>query len=174
MRTLVLGGVRSGKSAFAESLLSGEKVRYLATARPQAEDDEFAQRIAEHKARRPAGWLVVDRADPVPILRDQACAMPTLLDDVGGWLTAQLDTDDRWSQPCEAIGADIDAFVGAVADYSRELVIVSAEVGWGVIPATRAGRRFADELGGINQRLAAVCDTAYLVVAGMPVRLKQR
>lgn len=171
-RTLVLGGARSGKSAFAEDLAGagGVPVRYLATAEFDPADTDFADRVAGHRARRPAHWTTVEHTDPVRVLAEEAPA--TLLDDIGTWLTARLDARSAWDAPRGTVTPDTDALVGAVAAYRAPLVIVSPEVGFGVIPATRSGRLFRDEIGTLNQRLAEVCDAAYLVVAGLPMRLK--
>ncbi|ONM46108.1 adenosylcobinamide kinase/adenosylcobinamide phosphate guanyltransferase [Nocardia donostiensis] len=170
MRTLVLGGARSGKSGFAEALLAGAPARYLATAVPDPADADFADRIAAHRARRPADWTTVDGADPVAALREPTLGA-TLLDDIGTWLTARFDARAAWDSPRGTLTPDCDALVCAVADYRQRLVIVSPEVGMDVIPATRSGRLFRDEIGILNQRLAAVCDEAFLVVAGLPLRL---
>ncbi|NKX90898.1 bifunctional adenosylcobinamide kinase/adenosylcobinamide-phosphate guanylyltransferase [Nocardia coubleae] len=170
-RTLVLGGARSGKSAFAEGLLTAEReVRYLATAVLDPADHDFAERIDRHRDRRPDHWSTVENADPATVLATESLA--TLLDDIGTWLTARLDARGAWEQPRGTVAPDCDALVAAVAAYRRRLVIVSPEVGMGVIPATRSGRLFRDEIGTLNQRLAQVCDEAFLVVAGLPVRLK--
>ncbi|MBL1079919.1 nicotinate-nucleotide--dimethylbenzimidazole phosphoribosyltransferase [Nocardia sp. 2] len=190
MRTLVLGGARSGKSAFAEQLVASEAVRYVATAVPDPADDDFAERIAAHQARRPANWTVIE-GDAVAALAaaaagddaavpanatfadGEATAAPaTLIDDLGTWLTARIDARAAWESPRGAVAPDLDALVGAVAAYQDRLVIVSPEVGLGVIPATRSGRLFRDELGSLNQRLAQVCDEVYLLVAGQPIRVK--
>ncbi len=96
----------------------------------------------------------------------------TLVDDIGTWLTARIDARGAWEEPRGTVTPDADALVEAVAAYPQRLVIVTPEVGMGVIPATRAGRLFRDEIGTLNQRLAAVCDEAFLVVAGLPLRLK--
>ncbi|WP_328392160.1 bifunctional adenosylcobinamide kinase/adenosylcobinamide-phosphate guanylyltransferase [Nocardia sp. NBC_00416] len=170
-RTLVLGGARSGKSAFAESLVAEGAVRYLATAIPDPADTDFAARIAAHRARRPADWTVVDGADPAIELRTGHPGA-TLVDDIGTWLTARLDARAAWDAPRGTITPDLDALVAAVADYRHRLVIVTPEVGLGVIPATRSGRLFRDEIGSLNQRLARACDEAYFVLAGLPTRLK--
>ncbi|MEU2040622.1 bifunctional adenosylcobinamide kinase/adenosylcobinamide-phosphate guanylyltransferase [Nocardia niwae] len=173
--TLVLGGARSGKSAYAEDIAirSGGPVRYLATAVPDPADHDFAERIAGHRSRRPAGWSTVESADPAVILTDPTpTPVLTLIDDIGTWLTARIDARDAWDAPRGTVSPDTDALVAAVAAYSGDLVIVSPEVGMGVIPATRSGRLFRDEIGTLNQRLAQVCDEAFLVVAGLPVRLK--
>lgn len=171
LRTLVLGGARSGKSAYAESLAGTGPVRYIATAIPDPADTDFAARIAAHRTRRPANWTVLDGADPATALRD-TCPGPTLVDDIGTWLTARLDARAAWEAPRGTITPDMDALVAAVAQYPGRLVLVSPEVGLGVIPATRSGRLFRDEIGTLNQRLAQVCDEAYFVVAGLPMRLK--
>ncbi|WP_280424927.1 bifunctional adenosylcobinamide kinase/adenosylcobinamide-phosphate guanylyltransferase [Nocardia carnea] len=170
-RTLVLGGARSGKSAYAESLVGEGPVRYLATAIPDPADTDFAARIAAHRARRPACWTVLDGADPATVLRDSHPG-PTLVDDIGTWLTARLDTRAAWDAPRGTIAPDMDALVSAVAQYPGRLVLVTPEVGLGVIPATRSGRLFRDEIGTLNQRLAHVCDDVYFVVAGLPMRVK--
>ncbi|WP_433492218.1 bifunctional adenosylcobinamide kinase/adenosylcobinamide-phosphate guanylyltransferase [Nocardia grenadensis] len=170
-RTLVLGGARSGKSAFAESLVTGSAVRYLATAIPDPADTDFAARIAAHRARRPAAWTVIDAADPAAELRTPHPGA-TLVDDIGTWLTARLDARAAWDAPRGTVGPDTDVLVDAVAGSRDRLVLVTPEVGLGVIPATRSGRLFRDEIGTLNQRLAQVCDEAFLVVAGLPLRLK--
>ncbi|MFD3707627.1 bifunctional adenosylcobinamide kinase/adenosylcobinamide-phosphate guanylyltransferase [Nocardia sp. NPDC058658] len=170
-RTLVLGGARSGKSAFAEELLSdAPAVRYLATAILDPADHDFADRIAVHRNRRPAHWSTVENTEPATVLATEAPA--TLLDDIGTWLTTRLDARQAWDAPRGTVTPDCDALVEAVEAYGQRLVIVSPEVGMGVIPATRSGRLFRDEIGTLNQRLAQACDEAYLIVAGLPVRLK--
>ncbi|WP_159840312.1 bifunctional adenosylcobinamide kinase/adenosylcobinamide-phosphate guanylyltransferase [Nocardia sp. CY41] len=172
--TLVLGGARSGKSTFAEDLAvrAGGPVRYLATAVPDPGDQDFAERIAGHRGRRPAGWSTVENADPAEILTAPTPPVFTLIDDIGTWLTARIDARDAWGAPRGTISPDTDALVAAVAAYTGDLVIVTPEVGMGVIPATRSGRLFRDEIGTLNQRLAQVCDEAFFVIAGLPVRLK--
>ncbi|MET7770306.1 bifunctional adenosylcobinamide kinase/adenosylcobinamide-phosphate guanylyltransferase [Nocardia sp. NPDC005366] len=171
-RTLVLGGARSGKSAYAETLAAAAgSVRYLATSVPDPADLDFAARIAVHRERRPPEWLVVESVDPATVLADPADGA-TLIDDIGTWLTARIDARAAWDCPRGTIGPDVDELVAAVSAYPGRLVIVSPEVGMGVIPATRSGRLFRDEIGAVNQRLAAVCDEAFLVVAGLPLRLK--
>ena len=96
---------------------------------------------------------------------------PTLVDDIGGWLTAAMDRAGAWTGG--SVRADVDDLLDAVAGFGAELVLVSPEVGLTVVPETAAGRRFADELGTLNQRLAALCDRVVLVVAGQPVTVKE-
>ncbi len=170
LRTLVLGGARSGKSAYAEAVAGREgPVRYVATAIPDPADADFADRIAAHRVRRPGTWNVVE-GDPIAVLGDPAPV--TLVDDLGTWLTARIDARDAWEAPRDTVRPDIDALIAAVNGYAGRLVIVSPEVGLGVVPATQAGRLFSDEIGTLNQRLAAICDEVILVVAGIPTVLK--
>lgn len=174
MRVLVLGGIRSGKSQWAESAIADsvggdDPVRYLATG-PVADDDAWAARVSAHRARRPRHWSTVESVDVPKQLRADGSA-PTLVDDVGGWLTAAMDRADAWSGG--AVSADVDDLVDAISGHDAELVLVSPEVGLTVVPDSVAGRRFADELGMLNQRLADLCDRVVLVVAGQPVAVKE-
>ncbi|WP_167102115.1 bifunctional adenosylcobinamide kinase/adenosylcobinamide-phosphate guanylyltransferase [Mycobacterium sp. DL592] len=169
MRTLVLGGIRSGKSRWAETAISGEQaVRYLATGPVADSDSSWAQRVARHRDRRPASWRTVETADVAGQLRAEPHTA-TLVDDVGGWLTATLD---RCGWDGGPVDDDVDELVTAVGEFEGPLVLVSPEVGLTVVPATASGRRFADELGTLNQRLAQCCERVVLVVAGLPVWVK--
>jgi adenosylcobinamide kinase/adenosylcobinamide-phosphate guanylyltransferase len=104
----------------------------------------------------------------------QFAGTPTLIDDVGTWLTAAMDRRNAWTEGSAADGlaADVDELVAAVGTFGSPLVLVSPEVGLTVVPATAAGSLFADTLGVLNQRLAAICDRVVLVVAGLPVSIK--
>jgi adenosylcobinamide kinase / adenosylcobinamide-phosphate guanylyltransferase len=173
VRVLVLGGIRSGKSEWAETAIAASvgaegPVRYLATG-AVADDDAWAARVAAHRARRPQYWSTVETVDVATQLRCDD-AGPTLVDDVGGWLTAAMDSAKAWAGG--SVRPDVDDLLDAVAGFGAELVIVSPEVGMAVVPETAAGRRFADELGALNQRLAALCEQVVLVVAGQPVTVK--
>lgn len=172
-RTLVLGGARSGKSAYAEDLLpAGRPVTYVATARRDPADAEWAARIARHVARRPPAWHTVeptDLAEFVTTATDQVL----LVDDLATWLTGVLDDTSAWDGPLAAAEKRVDELVASVTRCRVRLVLVSAEVGLGVVPATRSGRLFRDELGSLNARLAAVCEESVLLVAGLPVFLKR-
>lgn len=172
MRTLVLGGIRSGKSRFAEAVIAegltvGGTVTYVATALPVTGDPAWEQRIAGHRRRRPACWHTAETTDVATHLRS-ASRTPALIDDLGNWLTAALDRRG-WDG---SVDADVDDLVDAVREFAAPLVLVSPEVGLTVVPATAAGRRFADELGTLNQRLADCCDRVALVVAGQPLWMK--
>ena len=172
-RTLVLGGSRSGKSRHAEQLLPADRpVRYLATARRDPDDADWTDRLRAHRSRRPPGWTTVEDPDVAGLVR--AGGGPLLVDDLGTWLTRVLDEAGAWDAhpvPAEVTGRAAE-LVAAVAAAPGRVVLVSAEVGLGVVPATRAGRLFRDELGALNADLAAVCDEVLLLVAGLPVRLK--
>ncbi|WP_026423906.1 bifunctional adenosylcobinamide kinase/adenosylcobinamide-phosphate guanylyltransferase [Actinokineospora inagensis] len=174
-RTLVLGGARSGKSAHAEGLLDADgPVDYLATARRDPADVEWSARIATHVARRPDHWRTVEvpaAGDlPAHLRAARPDAPPALVDDIATWLTGALD-DTGWDRATPPTRAKAD-LVDAVAACPARLVLVSAEVGLGVIPATSAGRLFRDELGALNAALAEHCDEVLLLVAGIPLRLR--
>lgn len=174
MRTLVLGGIRSGKSGWAELVLAessppGQPARYIATGRADDGDPAWTRRVDAHRGRRPTYWTTVESTDVAAELRHDT-ATPTLVDDVGGWLTAAMDTADAWG--AGSVGEAVDELLSAASGFGSPLVLVSPEVGLTVVPATEAGRRFADELGLLNQRLAALCDRVVLVVAGQVVPVK--
>lgn len=166
MRVLVTGGVRSGKSAHAEGLLTGRPaVTYVAAGPvPSTDDPDWAARVEAHRVRRPAHWSTVESTDLPSVL---AIDQPLLVDCLGTWLTAQLD-DLGWID--DDLGERIDLLVEA-ATACTDLVVVTNEVGYGVIPEHPSGRLFRDQLGIVNQRVAALCDEVHLVVAGRVLRL---
>lgn len=173
MRVLVLGGIRSGKSHHAEGLLAAAgAVRYLATGpSPDADaDDSWSARVDAHRNRRPPHWATVETPDVATQLQADA-ETPTLVDDIGGWLTAAMDRRAAWTGG--SVRAEADGLCSAVQGFTGPLVLVSPEVGLTVVPATAAGRLFADELGTLNQRLAALCDRVVLVIAGQPLVVKE-
>jgi adenosylcobinamide kinase/adenosylcobinamide-phosphate guanylyltransferase len=175
VRTLVLGGIRSGKSQWAETAIAestgpGRPVRYLATGAAANGDADWSKRIAAHRARRPSHWSTVETVDVPTQLRAEA-ATATLVDDIGGWLTAVMDRRDAWT--AGSVADDVADLIEAVGVFTSPLALVSPEVGLTVVPATASGRRFADELGSLNQRLAELCDRVVLVVAGQPLTVKE-
>jgi adenosyl cobinamide kinase/adenosyl cobinamide phosphate guanylyltransferase len=174
-RTLVLGGTRSGKSGYAEELLPAEvPVRYLATARYDHDDQEWSARIAAHRARRSPRWRTLEGVELSAELT-RPDEPPMLVDDLATWLTGAMDDAGAWdggAGPLVDVAARADAVVRAVGSCPARLVLVSAEVGLGVVPATRSGRLFRDELGSLNARLAQVCDEVVLLVAGIPLTLR--
>ena len=150
-------------------------MRYLATARRWPGDAEWDARIAAHRARRPAGWATVEEPDVPALLRAAEPGVPLLVDDLATWLTNVLDDAQAWDRADvpPVVGERVAELVRAVAECAGRVVLVSAEVGLGVVPSTRAGRVFRDELGAVNAALAAVCDEVWLLVAGLPLRLKE-
>jgi adenosylcobinamide kinase/adenosylcobinamide-phosphate guanylyltransferase len=178
VRTLVLGGIRSGKSRWAEeaiakALAPGRTVRYLASGRAGHADEAWGHRVAQHRDRRPAHWSTVETDDITTQLR-QSPDTPTLVDDLGAWLTGTLDRHQAWEDASVTapVQLEIDDMIAAVSAFGSTLVLVSPEVGLTVVPATASGRRFADELGSLNQRIAALCDQVVLVVAGQALPIK--
>jgi adenosylcobinamide kinase/adenosylcobinamide-phosphate guanylyltransferase len=174
MRVLVTGGVRSGKSRHAESLLAdAPSVTYVAPG-PSADEDsdpDWVARIAAHQARRPASWNTVETRDLAAALRLDG---PVLVDCLGTWLTGVLDARGLWDSSSEPVTSTVDALldevVGALA-LRTDVVLVTNEVGLGVVPAHRSGRLFRDLLGLVNQRIATTCDEVHLVIAGRVLRL---
>ncbi|MEU8128008.1 bifunctional adenosylcobinamide kinase/adenosylcobinamide-phosphate guanylyltransferase [Micromonospora sp. NPDC049049] len=171
---LVLGGIRSGKSEFAESLVSDAPVvRYVATA-PEGdpEDTEWATRLAAHRARRPGSWTTEETTeDPRRLADVLESAEPNellLVDDLGGWVTVLLDPDH---QPADDV-ATIAELAEAIRGCAARVVLVSPEVGLSLVPTTPLGRAFTDALGAANRAVADACDAVVLVVAGQPVWLK--
>ncbi|GAB2747609.1 bifunctional adenosylcobinamide kinase/adenosylcobinamide-phosphate guanylyltransferase [Salinifilum aidingensis] len=176
---LVLGGARSGKSAHAEGLVSAaDRVDYVATARQDPADGEWTARIEQHRARRPEHWRTVEAPDSDALaraLRTSAADRTVLVDDMATWLTGVLDDTGAWDREDAALRR-VERHRAAVLEAARaspsNLVFVSAEVGLGVVPGTRAGRLFRDELGASNAQLAELCARVELLVAGVPLRLR--
>ncbi|UVE95165.1 nicotinate-nucleotide--dimethylbenzimidazole phosphoribosyltransferase [Dietzia sp. B32] len=172
MRLLVLGGTRSGKSAHAESVAADidDDVVYVATARRDPDDDEMTARIDAHRDRRPTRWATVETDEIARVLAENPDAT-VLVDDLGGWLTRRMDATLGWADGGAAVADDLDELVTAVTEHSGSVVLVSPEVGLGVVPDSLSGRVFADVIGSLNRRLAGVCDSAVLVVAGRALPL---
>ncbi|HYO38773.1 MAG TPA: bifunctional adenosylcobinamide kinase/adenosylcobinamide-phosphate guanylyltransferase [Nocardioidaceae bacterium] len=174
MKVLVTGGVRSGKSRHAESLLVGAPtVTYVAPGPTTAQDPDpdWAARLTAHRSRRPATWTTLETRDLVAGL---ACDGPVLVDCLGTWLTGVLDERRLWQASTEQATAIVTQLLDAAAAALRardDVVLVTNEVGLGVVPEHRSGRVFRDLLGLVNQRLADACDEVHLVVAGRVVRL---
>lgn len=173
-RVLVLGGARSGKSAHAEAVLRDEPaVEYVATAPVDPADAEWIDRVRRHQQRRPAHWTTRETADLAAVL--SSTGDPALVDSVTAWLAAAMDAAGSWSADASAAAELADALDRLVAAWTatpRLVVAVSDEVGSGIVPESRSGRLFRDELGGLNQRLAATADEVWLVTAGIPLRLR--
>jgi adenosylcobinamide kinase/adenosylcobinamide-phosphate guanylyltransferase len=170
-RVLVLGGARSGKSERAELRLAGEPdVTYVAAGANGSNPDpdpDWAARVAAHRARRPAWWRTAETSDVAGMLASANGAL--LVDGIGTWLAAALGECGAWDEAdgwAERLAGRTGELVAAWRQTGARVVAVSDEAGLGVVPATPAGRLFRDELGRLNQRLAAESDEAELVVAG--------
>ena len=181
MRELIIGGARSGKSLLAEqkAQASGLRVVYVATA--QALDGEMSQRIAHHRARRPAHWGLVEAPlELAAALRQHAAPDVCLIVDcLTLWLSNLLFAGDAATQAeagllvaCPRLSGDLQALIDTLPQLPGHIVIVSNEVGWGLIPMAAVSRLFTDEQGRLNQRVAAVSERVTLVAAGLPVLLK--
>lgn len=169
MRTLVIGGARSGKSRAAEALVSGA-VTYVATGYPAGDDAEWQARLDLHRARRPAEWTTLETIDLVGVL--SSAGGPVLVDCLTLWLTRVLDQHDAWvAGITPAVEQEYDALVAAVRATTRDLVLVTNEVGQGVVPDTPSGRLFRDEMGRLNRLVADACDDVIWCIAGRTVRL---
>jgi adenosylcobinamide kinase/adenosylcobinamide-phosphate guanylyltransferase len=173
-RVLVLGGARSGKSSYAERLLGREPdVDYVACGALPDDDAEWADRIALHRARRPASWRTLETVDLSAVLGHRG--PPVLVDCLTTWLARTMDDCGVWAEEPGAdqrLAAAVDDVVTAWTRSKRRVIAVSNEVGSGIVPATPSGRRFRDDLGVLNARIAAGSDRVWLVTAGLPQRLR--
>ncbi|MCD2262215.1 bifunctional adenosylcobinamide kinase/adenosylcobinamide-phosphate guanylyltransferase [Dietzia aurantiaca] len=185
MRVLVTGGARSGKSRHAARLLEDRThtdpprpgdpghnpapVTFIAPGRPadELDDPDWAARVRHHRAHRPAEWHTVETADVAAALR--ATPGPVLVDCLGTWLTGCVDRLGLWDAPVDearpAVDARVTELCEALAGHD-DVVLVTNEVGSGVVPAHRAGGVFRDLLGALNQTVAAQCHEVHLVVCG--------
>ena len=174
MLSLVLGGARSGKSRFAQSLCTGGgRVAYIATAR--VEDAEFQTRIARHRAERPPHWLTVE--EPLDIAKAVECCAKdcdfVLLDCLTLWLSNLSWERRQESEDSLRSAASAEASRLAAAARHSHLVVVSNEVGNGLVPESPLGRAFRDLQGWVNQDVARAADFVYLLVAGIPLTIKR-
>jgi adenosylcobinamide kinase/adenosylcobinamide-phosphate guanylyltransferase len=175
-RILITGGVRSGKSRYAESLLADSaEVTYIATGPvpDPAADAEWAARIVDHRSRRPVHWSTVETSDVAGALRSVSGAI--LIDCLGTWLSAMIDQLGTWEEPLRSWQGDfddrVDELVAAWQARSGLAIAVTNEVGWGLVSPYRSGRIFSGLLGLANQRIAAASDEVIMIVAGRPLRL---
>jgi adenosylcobinamide kinase/adenosylcobinamide-phosphate guanylyltransferase len=175
-RLLVTGGARSGKSARAEALAAGrDRVTYVATAPEYPDDADWSARIAAHRQRRPAHWRVVEDVEPAAVLRSARSGDTVLVDCLTLWLTATLDRAGAWAEPMrarEVVGSALDELCASLAGSSADVVLVTNEVGSGIVPATGSGALFRDLLGRVNAQVAATCDDVEIVTCGIPQVLK--
>ena len=165
--TLVLGGARSGKSRYAESLIAALPRPWVYIATAEAHDDEMAARIAAHRARRDAGWQTLEAPHELP---EALAAVPdgaaVLVDCLTLWLSnVMLGSFD--------VDTLTDRLETALAARSGRTVLVSNEVGLGIVPDNPLGRSFRDCQGVLNQRMAALADRVVLTLAGLPLTVKE-
>jgi len=169
LRALVLGGARSGKSRYAESLIAGlappcqPPWTYVATAEPG--DAEMAERIAAHRSRRGANWQTIEAPRDLAAALETCRTTPVLVDCLTLWLSNLMLADAD-------IDTEIAALEQALAARQAPVVLVANEVGSGIVPDYPLGRRFRDLQGILNQRIAARADRVVLMVAGLPLALK--
>lgn len=172
MKVLVTGGVRSGKSRHAESLLDAAGVVAYVAPGPVADDADWAERIAAHRAARPASWTTLETHD---LATGLSTDWPVIVDCLGTWLTALLDDHRLWEAPSAQatalVRSELARATAALAARTADTVLVTNEVGLGVVPPHRSGRIFRDLLGLVNQELAAACDEVHLVIAGRVLTL---
>ncbi len=175
---LVLGGARGGKSSWAQRRaeeIGGPNVLYVATA--EALDEEMRDRIAAHKADRPSGWQTLETPTLVgSSLAEAALGVPVVLLDCLTLLASNamlsVDFEPTSAQAEAAVEAEVDALLDAFLQSEATWIVVTNEVGLGLVPANSLGRAYRDALGRANQRLAAVAAEAVLMVAGLPLSLK--
>jgi adenosylcobinamide kinase / adenosylcobinamide-phosphate guanylyltransferase len=165
--TLVLGGARSGKSRYAESLITALPPPWIYVATAEARDTEMAERIAAHRTRRKTGWQTIESPHELAgAFKAGPAGAPVLVDCLTLWLSNRMLAE-----------ADVDAEIGhlevALSGHTGAVVLVSNEVGFGIVPDNALARRFRDLQGHLNQRLAARADRVVLVVAGLPLVVKE-
>jgi adenosylcobinamide kinase/adenosylcobinamide-phosphate guanylyltransferase len=165
--TLVLGGARSGKSRHAEGLVTATPSPWIYVATAQAFDEEMTKRIAEHRSRRAEGWNTIEAPLKLPatVAANGNSGRPMLIDCLTLWLSnVMLDGRD--------VEAACDELSGALAAAKGPFVVVSNEVGLGIVPDNALARRFRDAQGRLNQTIAARADRVVLMAAGLPLTLK--
>lgn len=176
---LITGGARSGKSRFAEQLLADARaVTYIATA--EALDNEMQDRIAKHRAQRPAHWQTVESPLQLDRAVQSASGDSVLIDCLAVWISNLLlngwdEQKDDWAgdtDPEQLVLSAVERLLQAVEERDGQVVAVSNEVGSGVVPPYRLGRIYRDLLGLANQRLAAAAGQVYCCISGIPLLLK--
>jgi adenosylcobinamide kinase / adenosylcobinamide-phosphate guanylyltransferase len=163
--TLVLGGARSGKSRYAEALVTALAPPWIYLATGEALDAEMDERITAHRARRQAGWTTVEAPRALAAALAEHAAVPVLVDCLTLWLSNLMMAD-------VAIEDEIERLVVVLGKARAPLVMVANEVGFGIVPDNVMARRFRDLQGTLNQRIAAEADRVVLMVAGLPLVLK--
>ncbi|WP_372836339.1 bifunctional adenosylcobinamide kinase/adenosylcobinamide-phosphate guanylyltransferase [Pontibacterium sp.] len=169
MKQLILGGARSGKSRLAEQRAQGFGCRVVYIATAQAGDGEMSDRILRHREQRPAEWGLVE--EPIALAQvlhehaaDDVCV---LVDCLTLWVTNLLLSDPG------VLERELNALYQALDNLPGKLILVSNEVGWGIVPMGELSRQFQDQAGWLHQRLGEICERVTLTVAGIPLEIKQ-
>lgn len=165
MLTVLLGGARAGKSSLAERWARAGEAPVVVVATGEPFDEEMAARIERHRADRPDGWTVVE--EPLDLAGALAGADPgvfVIIDCLTTWLG---------NVTFHGVTPDVDAVLAAIAARPGRTVVISNEVGWGIVPADPATREYRDTLGRLNQQFVAAADDAFLVVAGRTLKLER-
>ncbi len=175
--TLILGGARSGKSTYAERLAREYQTPVLYVATAQAGDEEMAARIARHRAQRPAGWITLEAPCAIgTAIRSSGVSAPVVLIDcltlLASNIIAPLPESVAYEEAEKLLSAEIDDLLTAYAAGDAAWIVVSNEVGLGLVPPYPLGRIYRDALGKANQRLAAAADEVLFMVAGLPLKVK--
>ncbi len=164
---LVLGGARSGKSSFSERMIisAGGERHYIATG--QAFDDEMVDRIARHQADRGEGWITHEIPLDLPrhLATIDAAGRSVLVDCLTLWVSNLMMSE-------RDLKAESEALIAQLSSCASHVVLVSNEVGLGIVPENRMAREFRDHAGRLHQKIAAIADKAYFVAAGLPLKLK--
>lgn len=172
--TLILGGARSGKSDFAQRLArerGGDDVLFIATA--EARDDEMRARIAAHRAARPAAWRTLEAPrDIARTLESATGARVIVVDCVTLWVSNVLLADEACASA--EMTREVDALLAWYRANDATMILVSNEVGMGLVPDNALGRAYRDLLGAVNKKIAAEADEVFLLVAGLPLEIKAR
>jgi adenosylcobinamide kinase / adenosylcobinamide-phosphate guanylyltransferase len=174
--TFILGGARSGKSDYAQALVEQTDAKVLFVATAAALDEEMQSRIAIHRSRRPAHWVTLEAPRQVGTAIQAAIPSEWVLLDCMTLLVSNLLVGlpepiveaDYYSE----VDKELNALLNAISDSQAKWIIVSNEVGLGLVPAYPMGRYFRDALGRVNQRLAQTADTVYFMVSGLPMLVK--
>jgi adenosylcobinamide kinase/adenosylcobinamide-phosphate guanylyltransferase len=170
---LVTGGARSGKSAFAQEearRLGGDRVSFIATA--QALDEEMAERIAAHRSERPEGWETLEEPLKVPAALRRAKHEVVLLDCLSLWVANLLLREGEPVESLQTLRPHLEELLAAWRASGKRLLVVTNEVGMGIVPENALARRYRDLLGFANVRLAREAGAVYLMVSGLPLKLK--
>lgn len=171
MKHLVLGGVRSGKSQFAERWIAEQREQVVYIATSQVWDGSMAERVAKHQSYRPEHWQTIEEpfklAETLTKVANEQPEVGVIVECCSLWLTNLLCAEDD-----AQLESEREQFLAVLADYSLPIILVSAEVGLGIMPMNALARRYGDEIGVLNQRMASICEDVTFVTAGLPMALK--